>query len=296
MLTLVEIAVAFVVIAFGAIALRFLPRDERGRRQLPRLVDESIGMYVVRGVLRRKGEAAVDPDPADYEPTPAEIAYRIGIPGAPIPTAGRRFNISRRHDAKPVTQSGAMPMSVPARPVTSQRTARPVPGGVPASALELQRRLAGAVAVVVTAIAVLGIGLALVSRGLEGNVLSATGTPAPLSSTDVSGITGQPSAVPSPSFVSTPDTTERDGSSAGSVHATATIVQRGNNTAPTPRRTPRPTLRATPPAPTPTPLGAPTASPTPTARTRPTPPPSPSVEPTPSPPPSQMPDPSPPAP
>src|SRR6266550_978709 len=89
--------VPFVVIAFVAIVWRFLPRAEDGSIRLPRLIDESVGMWVIRSALGRATDSA-DPDDIIPEPAEDEIAYRIGVPGAPPPTvptpvviaAGRR--------------------------------------------------------------------------------------------------------------------------------------------------------------------------------------------------------------
>ena len=39
---------ALVVLGFVAIAVRFLPRDAAGQVRLPRVVEDSIGMWAVR--------------------------------------------------------------------------------------------------------------------------------------------------------------------------------------------------------------------------------------------------------
>jgi hypothetical protein len=172
------LVVVFIVVAIGAIVWRFLPRSADGARRLPALIDESVGMYVIRRALRRPTE----PLEAEtlvpiVEPTIDQIATRIGVPTAPPPTQPTRFVVSK-------APSGSSPLA--AAPAVgaggTRRTARP-PG-----ALAAQRRWAGAVALVVVAVAL--VTLALGARQLDGGVLSATGTP-----TDT---TAAPSVDPSP--------------------------------------------------------------------------------------------------
>jgi hypothetical protein len=166
--------IPFVVIAFVAIVWRFLPRAEDGSIRLPRVIDDSVGMWVIRSALGRETDA---PDPDDVIPEPAadEIAYRIGVPGAPPPTV-----------PTPAVVSGAASR---AEPVLSPSPRGPVPpigpvagdgsGGRrrtrPTGALAAQRRWAGAVALAAVAVAVTT--LVLASRQLDGAVLSATGIP-----------------------------------------------------------------------------------------------------------------------
>src|SRR5262245_45360168 len=139
------IVIAFVVIAFVAIAARFMPRDGTGARRLPRIVDESVGMYVVRRALGRSTEAASDRAAAQTEAqakvTEDEIAYRIGVPGAPAPTVPTRFVVSK-----------SQPQAHPIPPVVPVTT-RPVAGGRPqarrGAIVPIWRRFAGVAAVVV---------------------------------------------------------------------------------------------------------------------------------------------------
>src|SRR6187402_1438817 len=139
------IVVAFVAVAFIAIGARFVPRDASGARRLPRVVDESVGMYVVRRALGRPTEAASD-RPAGHDEAPANvaedaIAYRIGVPGAPTPTVPSKFVVST---AKP--QAHKIP---PIAPVAT----RPVVGGRPqarrAGFVPIWRRFGGVAAVFV---------------------------------------------------------------------------------------------------------------------------------------------------
>src|SRR3989442_8010569 len=138
--------VPFVVIAFVAIVWRFLPRAEDGSIRLPRLIDESVGMWVIRSALGRATDSA-DPDDIIPEPAEDEIAYRIGVPGAPPPTVPTRVVVSQGPSkAEPVLSQSLQGSAAPIGPVAGDgsvarpRTARP------SGALAAQRRWAGAVA------------------------------------------------------------------------------------------------------------------------------------------------------
>jgi hypothetical protein len=169
--------IPFVVIAFVAIIWRFLPRAANGSVRLPTVIDESIGMWLVRSAVGRASGRA-DPDHlAIPEPAEDEIAYRIGVPGAPPPTVPTRVVVSQ-------AQSKADPVPSPA-PFTAVPPIGRVGGdgsrgrrraARPSGALAAQRRWAGAVALAAVVIAVATVALA--SRQLGGQVLSATGTPA----------------------------------------------------------------------------------------------------------------------
>jgi hypothetical protein len=195
--------VPFVVIAFVAIVWRFLPRAEDGSIRLPRLIDESVGMWIIRSALGRATDSA-DPDDIIPEPAEDEIAYRIGVPGAPPPTVPTRVVVSRAQskaesDLSPSSQ-GTVPAVGPVAGDGSVGRRRTRPTG----ALAAQRRWAGAVALAAVAVAVTT--LILASRQLDGEVLSATGTPAGSSGQGfVSGAggaastpTAEPSDTPSP--------------------------------------------------------------------------------------------------
>ena len=152
------IVVAFVAFAFVAIAWRFLPLPTEGSGRFRRVIDESVGMWLLRRALGRSTDPSglVD-DIAIPEPDVDEIAYRIGVAHAPPPTKPTRLVASKT----PGIHGG-----VPRR----RRSARP------SGTLAAQRRSAGAVALAVVAIAVTT--LALGARRFDGEVLSATGTPA----------------------------------------------------------------------------------------------------------------------
>ncbi|HLQ48249.1 MAG TPA: hypothetical protein VK233_04700 [Candidatus Dormibacteraeota bacterium] len=289
--------IPFVVIALVAIVWRFLPRSAEGSIRLPTVIDESVGMWFVRSALGR----ATDPaDPGDLtlpEPAEDEIAYRIGVPGAPPPTLPTRVVVSQASsNAEPVLSSPRQGAIAPTGraaegPVGRRRTARP------SGALAAQRRWAGAVALVAVIIAVTA--LALRSRQLDGEVLSATGTPAgsvgqgfvagegdaptdtPAAATDSGSPTDPGSSsepLPSEATPGAPGVTVGPAATTRVPTAPAPAAK----VTPNPTHTPRPTARPTPVAtlrPGPSPSTAPSATPAPTPA--PTPPPEPSASPSP---------------
>ena len=98
------VVIAFVAVGLVAIAVRFVPRDEYGARRFPRVIDESIGMAAIRALLRlrparrarlRRPRPSGRTSPPAAEPTAEEIAYRIGVAGAPAPTIPTRLIVSR---------------------------------------------------------------------------------------------------------------------------------------------------------------------------------------------------------
>ena len=171
------IVVAFVAFAFAAIAWRFLPRSAEGSGRFRRVIDESVGMWLLRRVLGRSTDpSGLTDDIAIPEPDVDEIAYRIGVADAPPPTLPTRLVVSKTPSTN---ESGSSAPGGAIRPATvgihggsprQRRSARP------SGALAAQRRSAGAVALAVVAIAVTT--LALGARRFDGEVLSATGTPA----------------------------------------------------------------------------------------------------------------------
>jgi hypothetical protein len=281
------VVMGFVVAAFAAIGLRFAPRDAVGARRLPRVVDESVGMYMVRQALRRPTASAADREAAraeaDAKAEQDAIAYRIGVPGAPPPTVPTRFVVSK---APP--QAHPIPPVVPVatRPVASAR-----PMARKSGALPLQRRIAGVLTVLVVVLAAFA--AQSLPRGPQGGVLSATGTPG--GSEEASGDPGGSEASSDPGGGSSQDAGSSDapivpaslGASAGAASSPPPPGVATHAAAPpaptaTPRRTPRSTPRPTPrPTPAPTPASTPTSTPAPTPR--PTHPPRPTPTPTPEP-------------
>jgi hypothetical protein len=191
---------AFVIIAFVAIIWRFLPRSPDGSTRLPAVIDESIGMWLIRRVVRSPIQPS-DPleEIAMPEPDADEIAYRIGVPGAPPPTLPTRFVV-----AHAPSKAGPAPAERPVMlktPTTSSghvvrdgSTARR-PARRPSGALAAQRRWAGAVALAVVAIALTT--LALGARQFDGEVLAVTGTPgAPGAPAAGAFVSGEPTGGP----------------------------------------------------------------------------------------------------
>jgi hypothetical protein len=165
---------AFVVIAFVAIAWRFVPRSIDGSMRLPSAIDESIGMWLIRRALRRPiGPHEPVEEIAIAAPDEDEIAYRIGVPGAPPPTLPTRFVVSQA----PSKAEPSLPVAPDAQlgQVVGGGSVGRRPARRPSGALAAQRRWAGAVALAVVAIALTT--LALGSRQLGGEVLSITATP-----------------------------------------------------------------------------------------------------------------------
>jgi hypothetical protein len=281
------VVLAFVIIAFVAIVWRFLPRSAEGAVGLPRIIDESVGMWMLRRALGRPTEPVEPVDEAIAEPALDEIVYRIGVPGAPPPTLPVRLVVSKApsnaEPAPPATSQPVAPLGtvVADRPAGRRRRTRP------SGALAAQRRFAGVVALAVVAIALTT--LALGSRQLRGAVLSVTGTPG--SSPDggfVSGDSAAPSAdaIDPGSSIPAPPTAEASATPAPPVTPAAPTVTPRPAVAPTPNptRTTRPTARPTASpqasgAPTPSPSAGP--SPTPPSPTPPPPSPTPDASPSP---------------
>jgi hypothetical protein len=176
------ITAAFVVAGLVAVVVRFQPRDWLGERRWPRLLDTSIGMWLIRRVTGRPTESPAWDWPDAPEPSLDEIADRIGAPRPTLPT---RYVVASgtRGDARP--RAGPIPPAelvaratailegrVASRPVARRRRR-------PETALSAQRRLAGLAALGVVAMITAVIGLS--ARHLDGGVLAATATPPPTS-------------------------------------------------------------------------------------------------------------------
>jgi hypothetical protein len=185
-------------VAFLATALRFMPRDASGRRRLPRIIDQSVGMYLMRRLLGGSVDVVEETDLLDEPPStgvPASAGLGAGLAAgggfarSPRPTMPSRFVVSRSNDRSRLVARPVFPGLISVRPpaVRGARTR-------PASALALQRRIAGAVAVAIVAIVAV-LGVAIGPHTFDGAALSATGTPAPPSAT--------PTTAPTSTLVST---------------------------------------------------------------------------------------------
>ncbi len=284
------IVVIAVVVAFAAIALRFMPRDAGGARHLPRVVDESVGMEAVRR-LRSRLAVAEKRRPPPVAAIPAVTEPHDNLAGvAPGPTVPTRLVISRgTQQAHPLGQGSPPPRPIPGVQFAAYSPARRRARRRPANALALERRIAGVLGI--AAIAILVLALAFVPRGFGGEVLTATGTPGISASTGVDGSaspepTSSPSPSPTPSPSPSPSPTASPTPSPTASPTPSPTPTRTPRPTPTPTRTPRPTPTPTPtptppPSPTPTPATpTPTVAPTPTPSAE-TPPPSSSVSPSP---------------
>lgn len=199
------VASIFAVLGFLAIVLRFLPRDWAGRRRLPRVVDESIGMWAIRRLLRRPTETLSTAEIASDlpQPTADEIAWRIGAAEVPprMPASLSRSGIeTTAPPAAPIAPAprpaGPLP---PAELVAAARAILERPAPVrrstrPRSALSVQRRVAVLVTLAFAAASIAALGLS--ARGFDGDVLSVTGSPPPAAATAVP--TGAAAATPRP--------------------------------------------------------------------------------------------------
>lgn len=290
-----SIVVAFAVAGVVAVVFRFLPRDASGARRLPRRIDESVGMWAIRRVLGRPTD--VPDDPAEWtdtpQPSPDEIAWRIGVPGAPAPTLPTKFVVSGPHEAggdnaaaaSPASPAASVPprlrLSGPLPPgelvriateIVQRPAGRPARGPTPAgrrNALAFQRRAAALVALAVVAMSLTAVALA--ARRLDGGVLSATGAPAAASGGVDGSFGGIGGATPSAAH-GTGESADPGGSASGAgasptatVEAPAPAATAASRAAATPRpATPRPaTPRITPRPATPKPATPGPVTPTP---------------------------------
>jgi hypothetical protein len=172
---------AFVVLGLIAVVVRFVLRDAEGVTHLPRIVDDSVGMYTLRRFtgLPLGNQAAVserdwfgrDVGVRRFEPAP----LRRRTPG-PIPVSLTGYVVSEapaepRQTVEPtVLARTAQPATQAVGRATNHRPAaarRPALSTVPL-------RLALVVAV---AIMGFGVGVVLGQPTPQGQVLGATGTP-----------------------------------------------------------------------------------------------------------------------
>jgi hypothetical protein len=289
----VEILVgALVVLGFLAILARFVTRDASGEIRLPRVVDDSIGMWTLRRITgRRLGERAWDDeldgelqlDPNASEPTRAALgaiaaasaAGAANVVSASRPAFAPAASAVAPSPVAPVARPGAAAsIARPAYVAQRRRTkGRPVRAGSmisPTPVLDLRRRqeasarrrpspwprriaaFATIAAMVIVAVVAI-VGLGALQAGVpQGQVLAATGRPQ--LSPSASQLAIAVSGV-APSDEPT-DATESSGAA-----PTATPAATSKAIA-----TPRPTIRPTPaptPAPTRKPSPKPTAQPTP---------------------------------
>jgi hypothetical protein len=107
---------ALVVLAFVAILNRFAFRDASGQFRLPRIVDQSVGMWVLRRMLGRPTDPEMDPFARFRRPSTV-LGRRPGGPTRP----------ALRPAPRPAPRSARTPATRPRPPAS---TARPVPPAV----------------------------------------------------------------------------------------------------------------------------------------------------------------------
>ena len=279
------------------------PAPGRPGKALPTVVDQSIGMYLLRRLRGQPTRTGGGDGPSLL--TQDELAHRIGIvaslpavdAAAPLPPAP-----PWARGARAATSMGAV---VRPSPLVSQRIVEPAPASLaltptrqaPSSAPDVAQdrpssrtaglALAGLAAMLALAVvAVPGIGGAPDGRILNGTSADSSHAPsaapgataAAAPTSEVAGETSEPSGLPSLA----PATPAPSGQSVGPV-ATPT-----NPAQPTPRvtarPTPRPTVAATAkPTPVGTPVPTPATTPAPTPQATPEPTPQATPEPTPGP-------------
>ena len=243
---------ALIVLGFLAIAARFVARDPSGGIVLPRIVDDSIGMWTLRKLTGRPLGERVDEDEPDpdmpFDPN-ASDATRAALGAAAVATA----------------RPSAMSLAITATPVADLRRRQQRRLPPPREPRVLGWLPLSVIAAVVIAVVVAVMALDGFSVGSPlGEVLGATGRPSE------SQLVVDPPP-PSP----TVDPTVAPASASPEV-ALVPSSSPGPTATARPASTPRPTARptATPTAtatPAPTPLPTPAPTPKPTAKPTPTP-------------------------
>jgi pyruvate/2-oxoglutarate dehydrogenase complex dihydrolipoamide acyltransferase (E2) component len=186
---------AFVALGFLAILVRFIARDASGEVRLPRIVDDSIGMWTLRRLSgRRLGQGdgddelddglVIDPDAAD--------ATRAAL-GAAVAATSRRAP----------SRAAVSAHMVSATPVLDLRRRQQARLGRRRS--PSMRRLAAFAAIAAVLIVAIAVGAAIGaadrSPSPQGEVLAATGHP------QLSAPTRAPTGKPSPKATAKPTPT-----------------------------------------------------------------------------------------
>jgi hypothetical protein len=200
------LVVALVVLGFVAIIARFVPRDDAGRAGLPRIVDQSIGMWALRRLTRRPlGQRTANDSGARLDRS-ALIARSRATEGSPdragtVPPSVVRFVASverlRALGIQPARPGGSTRKQPLERPIGRATIRRRRPAET-AGTLTAQRGLVLVAAAFVVAVVVLA--AALAPRGTSGDVLGGTHGPAiDLRSSLPSAVIGaQPGSTPTP--------------------------------------------------------------------------------------------------
>jgi hypothetical protein len=218
---------ALVVLGFVAILVRFIGRDSSGEIRLPRVVDDSIGMWTLRRITgRRLGASAWDDEiDGDQQLDPnASDATRAAL-GAITAANATSAAKTPKTTVVPVVSARSAPTSVPSARVPPARdiAVRPPAGNrrpgyapsmlSPTPVLDLRRRQQGlarprrssrrrrlaalGVVAAVLIVAIVALGFAMQQPPPQGQVLAATGRPQLPAQVAVEAGGGLPSAPPS---------------------------------------------------------------------------------------------------
>jgi pyruvate/2-oxoglutarate dehydrogenase complex dihydrolipoamide acyltransferase (E2) component len=177
---------AFVALGFLAILVRFIARDASGEVRLPRIVDDSIGMWTLRRLSgrrlgRRDGDDELD-DGLVIHPDAAD---------ATRPALGAAVAATSRRAPSRAAVSAHMVSATPVLDLRRRQQARL--GRRRSPSMRRLAAFAAIAAVLIVAIAVgAAIGAADRSPSPQGEVLAATGHP------QLSAATPAPTAKPSP--------------------------------------------------------------------------------------------------
>ena len=255
------IVAALVLFGFVAIITRFITRDEAGQLRLPRVVDDSIGMWALRRITgRRLWERPWDdeqPDQIEFDagssdPTRAALgaiarANAADSLPAPAKVAPARY-VAARHRKREIVASSTPVLDLRRRTEAQAHPKR-------SASWPLRFAAFGSVMTILMVAAIAFALVALQSRP------GSTSTPRPAEP-------AQQVAVAQSSGTSTPSATPEASDSPSPSPSPSVAVTAAPTSTPTPKLTPRPTLRPTPvptPTPTPTPTSTPTLPPRPLA-------------------------------
>jgi hypothetical protein len=260
---------ALVVLGFVAVVTRFITRDASGEIRLPRIVDDSIGMWALRrmtGRRLRERDGKIRDLPVDSGASDATRAAlgAIAVANAANPSVGtaRAAPIASRRVTSTIGVSPTPVHDLRRRQLAhARKTGRPtavvpvfIRGGRRRDQARLKRILGwaprfavmGSLAAVL-AVAIIALSVVVLPRGPQGEVLDSTGRP---KLTPQSSQVALAASAAASSSVKLPTATRKP---------TATPRPTPRPTvAPTPVPTPRPTPK--PPKPTPTPPPPPIAS------------------------------------
>jgi hypothetical protein len=270
------------VLGLLAIFVRFAPRTPSGEMVLPRVIDNSIGMWTLRRVtgLRLWERPEGEPSDGDADAWVADVDRRLAgrAAGSPsdaraAPTTPTRPAVWRgRPDTRGVDAATARRVAL--LTVTGQREraerlirlARARPAAATGGSPPRWAGLGALAALLLAALLLLAVAFQP-SSSPSGQVLSATGTPGAPGASDrlAAGGSATSSAEPSGSATSmAPNATLRATAPPAVTLRPGAPPTRTPTAAPKPTRAPTPTATSLEPSPTPPPTAPPIPTPTPT--------------------------------